>query len=83
MKRKQRKSRFINLAEHLTLQNEIVGSTMDSLLKFVSESDLIESRSDFQQIKRTARQNEELNPCIGAVENYRTDFAGSEPGSVS
>jgi hypothetical protein len=30
--RKPRKSRFINLAEHLALQNEIVSKTMDSML---------------------------------------------------
>lgn len=66
----KKKSRFINLAEQLNLQNEIVNSTMDSMLKFVAREEAFESRSDFEQIKKTA----ELNPSIGTIETGKIDL---------
>ena len=63
MKRKN-KTRFFNLAEQLTLQNDIVNSTMDSMLQFVSNEETAEERSDFTEIQKTAKQICEMNPTI-------------------
>lgn len=56
MRRKKRKSRFINLAEQLAVQNDIVNETMNSLLDFVSGDDDADQRSDWDEIQKTAGQ---------------------------
>lgn len=50
----QKKCRFINLAEQLAEQNEIVCNTMESLLAQVALESDVESRSDFEEIKKTS-----------------------------
>jgi hypothetical protein len=54
MRRKKRPGRFINLAEQLALQNDIVNSTMDSLLGYVASDSNVEQRSDWDEIQKTA-----------------------------
>ena len=61
----QKKSRFVNLAAQIAEQNDIVNSTMDSLLAKVAQDVNLESRSDYDQIKKTA----ELNPEISSTES--------------
>ncbi len=58
MKNRKLKSRFINLAEHLAIQNGIVSRTMDSLVEHVSKSGNVEGRSDWDEIRKTREQFE-------------------------
>ena len=60
MKRKK-KCQFINLAETLALQNDMVGHTMDSLLEHVSRDAGLVHRSDYEQIRKMAEQTQEFN----------------------
>ena len=63
MFKKKKKTKFINLAEQLAIENDIVSSTVDSMIQFVSEKEDIEQRSDFQEIQKTAGDCE-LNPNL-------------------
>ena len=83
MKKRTKKSRFINLAEQLTLQNEIVSTTMDSLLGYVSIDENVENRSDFDQIRKTVEQVNELTPAIDIVEHGVTDMPRPKLNRVS
>lgn len=83
MKKRTKKSRFINLAEQLTLQNEIVGTTMDSLLGYVSIDENVEHRSDFEQIRKTVEQVNELNPAIDIVEHGVTNMPRPKRNRIS
>ncbi len=55
-KPKKEKLKFINLAEHLAQQNDIVSRTMESMLTHVVESDDAVQRSDWAEIQKTAQQ---------------------------
>ncbi len=59
MRQQKRKIQFINLAEQLAVQNNIVDQTMNSLLDFVSQSDNAPQRSDWDEIRKTAEQTAE------------------------
>ena len=74
MKRNKKKNRFINLAEQFAIQNEIVSSTMDCMLKYVGQDSDVQDRSDFEQIKKTTEQVSELNPVIDTVETGSTSM---------
>ena len=78
--KRPKKCRFINLAEQLTRQNDVVSTTMDSMLKFVADSNSIESRSDFDEIRKTVEQMNELNPGIATQEN---DNSGLRPPKLA
>ena len=71
MKRKSKKSRFINLARQISLQNGIVNSTMDSMLDHVMKTELIKNRSDFEEIKKTAIQMGEWNQFSDSIAKTR------------
>lgn len=80
MKRK-RKTRFINLAEQLSLQNDVVSSTMDSMLQFVSKEETVEERSDFTEIQKTAQQICEMNPEIDSNPSNNPDLIDTRRGT--
>ena len=56
--RRKKRTQFINLAEQLALQNQIVDQTMDSLLDHVTQSPDAEQRSDWDEICKTAEQSD-------------------------
>lgn len=49
-KNKIRKIRFINLAEHLALQNDIVSRTMDSMLTHGPNNDSVKQPGDRREV---------------------------------
>ncbi len=55
-KPKKAKIKFINLAEHLAHQNQIVSKTMDSMLQHVVQYGDAAERSDWFQIQKTSEQ---------------------------
>ncbi len=74
MRRKKRTCQFINLAEQLAVQNDIVNETMNSLLDFVSGDDA-DQRSDWDEIQKTAGPGSPAEPG----ETERSDHAIPRP----
>ncbi len=57
----RKNTQFINLAEQLAAHNEVVGSTMDSILENVLGSKVARMRSDWDEIQKMIEQLHELN----------------------
>ena len=65
-KPKKAKLKFINLAEHLAQQNDIVGRTLDSMLTHVVESEDVKQRSDWAEIQKTSEQFSKVATTVPA-----------------
>jgi hypothetical protein len=57
-KNKGRKVKFINLAEHLAIQNDIVSRTVDSMLLHVLNNENAKERGDWSEIQKSLEASE-------------------------
>lgn len=85
-KSKTRKVKFINLAEHLAHQNNLVSATIDSMVDHVVQAGNVAERSDWPEIRKTSDRFQRQEPLettvVPTVPRPKITRHGAQPSTA-